>query len=407
MNYYYLCKRRTLTYTLSSCCSCTRPVTRTGSFVLGRSLTTLGSSSSSSSSIIREEENDFAHHAPGVARLNHASFGAVPKPVLDAQRAFQQEWLSQPDELYFSGRLHDRMRQAARAGATTLTTTTTSTTTTATTTTTTTSHPLELPPEQVCLFENATVATCAVAYHWSKSIQPGDVVVYLDVAYKACVHILKEYCERQGARLVPLSVPFPATTAHDIVTCIRQQLQDLADRGVRPRFAFMDHVSSQPCILLPLVDLIAAVREYGVEQVCVDGAHAVGSVPPFDVRTLDCDYYYSNLHKWAFAPSTATIFWSPHAPDMRHPITSWAWGEGLAQETLFPGTRDFSAMAAVPAAVHRGVRDRLREEYHIEAAVGNFGEKGNFLRLSFAVYNNQSEIERLAQAILEIEKSQE
>ena len=401
--------------------------------------------------------------------MNHASFGAVPKPVLDAQEAFRQEWLAQPDELYFSGHLHDRMRQAAVAGATTLTSSTTRANT----------NPPQLPPEQVCLFENATVATCAVAYHWSKLIQPNDVVVYLDVAYKSCIHILKEYCERKGARLVSLSVPFPARTAEDIAVTLRQQLHDLVDSGVHPRFAFLDHVSSQPSILLPIADMIAAAREYGVEQVCVDGAHAVGSVPPFDVRTLDCDYYYSNLHKWAFAPSTATIFWSPHATSMRHPITSWAWGEGLAQETLFPGTRDFSAMAAVPAAVQylntwrsddntnnlssaaychqqvlhaahflqdawgvqdhggspimdeslvatqamvrlpsqllvtdrpgqvsRGVRDRLREDYHIEASVGNFGEKGNFLRLSFAVYNNMSEIEMLAQAVLEIGESQ-
>ena len=405
--------------------------------------------------------DDFAHHEKGVARLNHASFGAVPQPVLAAQQAFRQEWLAQPDELYFSGRLHERMRQAAAAGATTLTVS---------------NQPALLPSDQVCLFENATVATCAVAYHWSKSIQPGDVVVYLDIAYKACVHILREYCERQGARLLSLSVPFPATTADDIVASLRQQLQDLAKQGVRPRFAFLDHVSSQPSILLPVADMIAVVREYGTEQVCVDGAHAVGSVSPFDVTALDCDYYYSNLHKWAFVPSTATIFWSPHCPHMRHPITSWAWGQGLAQETLFPGTRDFSAMAAVPAAVDylqtwrsddgqlcsadychgqvlkaaevlrrawgvddehdattdeslvatqamvrlppqlsvtdrpgqvsRGVRDRLREDYQIEASVGNFGDKGNYLRLSWAIYNDMREIERLGQAILEIEKNQ-
>lgn len=161
---------------------------------------------------------------------------------------------------------------------------------------------------------------------------------------------------------------------------------------------------------------------------------------------------------------------------MGHPITSWAWGQGLAEEALFPGTRDFSAMTAVPAAVEylntwqsavegqssavychnqvqraanllrdawgtthldppvddalvatqamvrlppglhvtdkpgqvsRGVRDALRQDYQIEAAVGNFGDRGNFLRLSWAVYNDMSEIERLAKAILEIEHDQQ
>ena len=87
---------------------------------------------------------DFEHHAAGVARLNHASFGAVPAPVLAVQESFRQQWLAQPDELYFSGRLHRVLREAAAAGATTLLTKTT------------TEH--EPFQNQFCLLENATVA---------------------------------------------------------------------------------------------------------------------------------------------------------------------------------------------------------------------------------------------------------
>jgi selenocysteine lyase/cysteine desulfurase len=341
----------------------------------------------------------------------------------------------------------------------------------------------ELPAQEYCLLENATVATCAVAYHWSKMIQPGDVIVHLDVAYKACIHILNEYCVRQGARLVSLHIPFPATTAETILCSFNDQLEQLAHQGIYPRFAFLDQVSSQPAILLPLEEMIRLVRQHGEAfdqeqriQVCVDAAHAVGSVSDLDVTRYDCDYYYSNLHKWGFAPSTATIFWSPYCTEMRHPITSWAWGKGLCEDAVFSGTRDYSAMAAVPAAVDylrswrcptthdqtsaefchsrvleaarflrdawdtneldpptdddliatqamirlptgfdvtdrpgqvsRGVRDRLRDEYQIEAAVGNFGDKGNYLRLSWAIYNNMQEIERLADAVLEIRHGQ-
>jgi selenocysteine lyase/cysteine desulfurase len=404
---------------------------------------------------------DFAHHKSGVARLNNGSFGAVPLPVRQAQEDFRREWLAQPDELYFSGQLQERMRQAAAAGASTL------------------SPSTLLPSDQTCLLENATVATCAVAYHWSKIVQPGDVILYLDVAYKACVHILREYCERQGAKLVPIHIPFPATTPDDILTSLTAQLDALDRRGMRPRFAFLDHVSSQPAILLPLEEMIRVIRAYdGGEgggssermQVCVDAAHSVGSVADLDIAKYDCDYYYSNLHKWAFAPPTATIFWSPHCRQMNHPITSWAWGKGLCDDALFTGTRDYSAMAAVPAAVDymhswrssdgqtsaeycharvleaaqllreawgtqlldsntdetlvatqamvrlpvdlrvtdrpgqvsRGVRDQLRDDHGIEASVGNFGDKGNYLRLSWAVYTDMKEIERLAEAVLKI-----
>jgi selenocysteine lyase/cysteine desulfurase len=85
-------------------------------------------------------------------------------------------------------------------------------------------------------------------------------------------------------------------------------------------------------------------------EIAVDGAHSVGSVPNLDVTEMNCDYFFSNLHKWAFAPSTSTILWSKHLPETKHPIVSWSWGQGMSEESLFPGTRDFSSYLAVPAA---------------------------------------------------------
>ena len=61
----------------------------------------------------------------------------------------------------------------------------------------------------------------------------------------------------------------------------------------------------------------------------------------------------------------------------------------------------------VPGQVGKGVRDVLREEYHIEAAIGNFGsDKGSFVRLSFGVYNHSKDIRRLSNAVLEIIEDQ-
>eukprot|EP00850_Spirogloea_muscicola_P003522 SM000014S00310 [mRNA] locus=s14:658029:658271:+ [translate_table: standard] len=39
----------------------------------------------------------FAHHAPGVARVNNGSFGCCPAPVLAAQEAWRRRFLEQPD----------------------------------------------------------------------------------------------------------------------------------------------------------------------------------------------------------------------------------------------------------------------------------------------------------------------
>lgn len=277
-----------------------------------------------------------------------------------------------------------------------------------------------------------------------------------------------------------LNVPFLAKSKNDIVESIKNQLMKNNNNiNNKIKYAFLDHVSSQPAILLPLKEIIEMIREYGDPNgvdVAVDGAHSVGSVPSLNVLDLNCDYFFSNLHKWAFAPSTSTIVWSKNLPSIRHPIVSWAWGQGMSEECLFPGTRDFSALLAVPAAIEylnkwkmdgmnsqqychervieaanklrfewdveyvdgpngemdseliatqamvrlpndlivqdvpgqvgTGIRDILRNEYHIEAAIGNFGENGNFIRLSFGVYNHSKDIRRLSNAILEIMEDQ-
>eukprot|EP00929_Paragymnodinium_shiwhaense_P096986 TRINITY_DN58758_c0_g1_i1.p1 TRINITY_DN58758_c0_g1~~TRINITY_DN58758_c0_g1_i1.p1 ORF type:complete len:446 (+),score=46.65 TRINITY_DN58758_c0_g1_i1:60-1397(+) len=400
-------------------------------------------------------EDDFSHHRPGLARLNHGSFGSCPIPVLRSQDAHRAAWLAAPDELYFSGELHEKMRVAARS-----------------------TLPTFLPAaalddisdDQVCLVENATVATVAVARHWASKIKPGDIVVYLSVVYGASENILKEHCESRGAILKKLDIPFPCRGHAEIVESIKSQLRSLPSKSVR--FALIDHVSSQPALLLPAQEIIAACREYGAAdlEVCLDGAHSVGSCAT-DVVSLGADWFLSNLHKWGFAPHCATILYARRPELMgeaRHPITSWDWGKGLAVESRFTGSRDYSAMLAVPAAMeylrawqspagesaedfcHRrvlessealasawgttedllpaelvatqsmvrlprdlvvadipgqpgkGVRSQLRAQHNVEAAIGNFGEKGSFVRLSYAVYNTEEDIRRLRDGVLDI-----
>ena len=442
---------------------------------------------------ITTSASDFDHHHPRIARLNHGSFGACPRPVLDAQDSFRREWLANPDGLYFTGRLHDGIAQAAAAAATAL-----------------------VPPQaaesahdfgtiggidpntQVALVENATVAAVAIARRWAKRIRRGDVIVYLSYAYKACVHVLREHCEREGAHLVELDVPWLCATEDEICDAIDEQLAALTSSGDpshpgqrQLRYAFLDHVSSQPAVLLPIKRLVALCRAHGAEEVCVDGAHSVGSVSDLDVVDIDADFFFTNFHKWGFAPSTVSALYARDAALMRttsHPITSWDWKKGIVREAQFPGTRDISAMIALPAAVEYlrawrsniagggdhgssgisdgemmnsaeycharvreaaaqlrfvwgtededpaarmysglvatqemvmlprdlvvddnpgmpggGLRSLLRDEFKVEAAIGNFGEeKGSYVRLSFAVYNSARDVKRLRDAVMEI-----
>ena len=278
--------------------------------------------------------HDFVHHAPGIARLNNGSFGSAPQPVLEAEATHRAHWRSNPDAAYFgtgSESLDARLEVAAESVAATF----------------------NAPSGSVALVENATVATAIIANRWAKKLRarpPGDGVLLLDVCYKAVAYSLREICEPAGGRLHFAEVPFPETTTEGILRGLDEAL-----RKTRPRFAVLDHVSSQPALVLPLKDMIALCRDHGVEEVAVDGAHGVGLLSPadVDVGSLGAEFYYTNLHKWAFAPGTATALYASDEAmaTTAHVVPSWHAGSGLWRESRWPGTRDFAPFLTVPAAL--------------------------------------------------------
>lgn len=407
-----------------------------------------------------EPKTDFAHHSVRMARLNNGSFGACPKPVMQYWRAQQDAWLAEPDTWYFAGLLDDALWKATQAAGRCLGTST------------------QVSPKQLCLVENATVAFAAIAGRWAKVVQPQDVIVVLSIGYGSIPNTLEEFCVRAGARVEVVEVPFPCASHAEVVDIFERQVKNLAASGAQIRFAVIDHISSQPALKLPAKEMVEICRRYGTAdvEVAVDGSHSVGSCS-FNVEEFGADWFYTNFHKWAFAPPTATLVWAASAKMMQetcHPIPSWHWGKGLPVESLFPGTRDFSAPLAVPAAVeylnswrsdknetsaefcHRrvlksakeladawgtggelappelvstqamvrlpptlkvddvpgrpglGVRASLRDRYCVEAAIGNFGNTvGAWVRLSYAVYNTQRDIDRLKNGVLELLELQE
>ena len=92
---------------------------------------------------------DFDHHAPGIARLNHGSFGATPAPVLAATEACRARWLAQPDDDYFSGALDAELQAATAAAA----------------------DAIGAPAAETALVENATVAAAVVFRRWSSQLE--------------------------------------------------------------------------------------------------------------------------------------------------------------------------------------------------------------------------------------------
>ncbi|CAH0366670.1 unnamed protein product [Pelagomonas calceolata] len=381
--------------------------------------------------------SDFDHHAPGIARLNHGSFGATPAPVLAATEACRARWLAQPDEDYFSGALDADLQEATAAAA----------------------DAIGAPAEETSLVENATVAAAIVFRRWCQL--DGTVLLPANAYGGVKASALAAFGPQ---RVKEWPFPFPGTTHAHILDWLDQALKQHD-----PRYVIIDHVSSQPAVVCPVAEMVALCRRRGVAEVAVDGAHALGQVP-INVDAIGADYFFSNLHKWAFAAPTATILHSLRG--LRHVVPSWGAGD-FAAECRWTGTRDYAAMRAVPAAlaylrdwrsldglatpefnrvglrravdelsaawsvdapyheeclgsmgmvrlpagldlsrdvpgqpvgpdsVRSRLRDGLCDGYGVEAAVGGFPD-GGFLRLSHAVYTSDDDLERLRDAVLEL-----
>eukprot|EP00658_Telonema_sp_P-2_P009799 TRINITY_DN13644_c0_g1_i2.p1 TRINITY_DN13644_c0_g1~~TRINITY_DN13644_c0_g1_i2.p1 ORF type:complete len:243 (-),score=61.91 TRINITY_DN13644_c0_g1_i2:264-992(-) len=98
----------------------------------------------------------------------------------------------------------------------------------------------------------------------------------------------------------------------------------------------------------------------------------LGVIQGLDIPGVGADIVAGNLHKWMFAPTAAAFLWTKsadirnhlHHPVISHNLSLLALGSeegtgkardgtpgGLAAECRLLGTRDYSAMLAVPAAV--------------------------------------------------------
>lgn len=257
---------------------------------------------------------------PTVRFLNHGSFGATPRVVLDEQARLRAEMEAEPVE--FLARALPARMEAVRARVASF---------------------LGADPAGLMPVSNATAGVNAVlrAFDWSA----GDEILLADQTYNAVKQAARALADRHGVRVVEVTIPFPLFDQDEVVAAYAA--------GVTPRtrLVIVDHVVSPTALVLPVDRVVAVARGHGV-PVLVDGAHGPGMLP-LSLDALGADFYVGNLHKWVCAPKGAAVLHLGEAWRARvHPLAvSHGYGTGLAAEFDWTGTDDPTAWLCVPAAL--------------------------------------------------------
>ncbi len=258
---------------------------------------------------------------PGVAYLNHGSFGAVPIGVQRAQQRLRDETERNPMTFFEPPGITDRIIHTRRHIA----------------------QFLGADPEGSALVANATAGVSIVLQ--SVRLQPGDEVLLTDHGYGANTLATKRQCRRDGATARTVALPLQASDA-ELVARIRNAL-----RPGKTKLLIVDQVTSPTAKVLPVAAIVAAAREHEI-PVLVDAAHAPGMLP-VEVDRIGADFWVGNLHKWAFAPR-ATALLAVAAPWRRRiepPVVSWEQEAGFPLAVEWQGTVDYTAWLAAPTGL--------------------------------------------------------
>jgi isopenicillin-N epimerase len=202
---------------------------------------------------------------------------------------------------------------------------------------------LDADAEGLVFTDNATTGTQTVISQ--APLTPGDEVLTTDHCYPAVLEQLRRKVEATGAVLRIAPVPIPAGSSEAVAEAVLSWLSG------RTRLVVVDHVASCSGLVFPVEEIAAECRRQRV-AVLVDGAHAAGMLP-VDIGRLGADFWVGNLHKWVCAPKAAAVLFAapPWRDAMRPLVASHGMRDGYRPSFDWTGTRDPSALLAVPAAL--------------------------------------------------------
>ena len=361
--------------------------------------------------------------------LNHGSFGACTKEVMNQYIEFQYRLENQPVH-FIEKEIPDLMTKSRKSLSTFL----------------------NVDSNDLILIDNPTTAINEIIR--SLKLQPGDEIISTDHEYGAMDKAWEFVTEKTGSIYKNIKLPFPIESDNDITSTLINNCSD------KTKVLFISHITSPTAIIFPVKELCDFARKNNIITI-IDGAHAPGHIE-LDIMNLNPDYYIGTCHKWLCTPKGVSFLYvNKEMQNKLDPlIIGWGWRDSETKLSNFQsnhqwwGTRDMSSYFCIPLSImihqekeminsrikclsripsirkeinyitkqhdlcpnkmlghmasmiipienHVEIKNKLINDYNIEIPIFNWKGK-NLLRVSYYLYNQKKDINYLIKALKEI-----
>ncbi len=198
--------------------------------------------------------------------------------------------------------------------------------------------------DEIAITQNATHGMNYVAN--GLDLKEGDELLNTDQEHGGGFAAWKLLAKRRGCIYKQAKMPIPANDPDEIVRSIFKEVSS------RTRVIAIPHIVSVYGVVLPVKEICAEARKRGIFTV-LDGAQAPGHIK-VDVRDIGCDAYYASLHKWLLAPAGSGILYirKERMPEIWTTIGSYNWDneEDHGFRLMQSGTGNTAILAGIEAS---------------------------------------------------------
>ncbi len=258
--------------------------------------------------------------------LNHGSYGATPKIVLDEQNRWMK--IIEKDPVRFFEEIAPKALLKSRMAI---------------------ANFVKCDHEDLALIENATSGVNTILKSLDFNID--DEILVPNHAYQACRNTVDYVAKRSGAKVITCDIPFPVYNDDIII----QRIMDCVTE--KTKIALIDTVTSPTGIKMPFEKIVNLLENKGV-MVLLDAAHGIGMIP-LNLYEIGASFTTSNCHKWLCAPKgSAFLHVRKDLQELIHPLTI---SHGMTMpindisrfrhEFDWTGTRDISAWCVIPFVI--------------------------------------------------------